>query len=39
MGLASILNALPLPQTVLLNVLPRSGVSAAEYSWDVQISC
>ena len=39
MGLSSILNALPLPQTVLLNFLTRSGVSAAEYSWDVQISC
>ena len=39
MGLASVLNALPLLQTVSLNVLTRLGVSAAEYLWDVQISC
>ena len=39
MGLTSILNALPLRQTVWLNVLTQGGVVAAEYSWDVQISC
>ena len=39
MGFTSILNALPLRQTVWLNVLTQWGVSAAEYSWDVQISC
>ena len=39
MGLASIINALPLPQTVLLKCSTAIGGSAAQYSWDTQISC
>ena len=39
MGLAGILNALLLPQTVLFKCSTAIKGSAPQYLWDTQISC